>query len=188
MDNQNLIDMANRIGDFFDSMPDREEALAGIADHIRRFWEPRMRRALLAALDEPDASGIEMSGIVREALVKHRDGLTPAAATAVRSKRRPLSAGGCTLARVSARPARIVTRPPYHAGRPLRLTSEAHAVGRSDTPADPFIRQFHRLASYLAGPPHSAACSGITPPTANHASQCRSKPCRSDPVRPRALM
>lgn len=82
MDSQNLIDMANRIGDFFDSMPDREEALTGIADHIRRFWEPRMRRALLAALDEPDASGIEMSGIVREALIKHRDGLTPAAAAA----------------------------------------------------------------------------------------------------------
>lgn len=79
MDNQNLIDMANRIGDFFDSMPDREEALDGIADHIRRFWEPRMRRALLATLDEPDANGVEMSGIVREALVKHRGGLTPAA-------------------------------------------------------------------------------------------------------------
>ena len=83
MDEQNLIEMANRIGEFFDSMPDREEALAGIADHIRRFWEPRMRRALLAALDEPDASGVEMSGIVREALIKHRDSLTPAAAAAV---------------------------------------------------------------------------------------------------------
>ena len=81
MDNQNLIDMANRIGDFFDSMPDREEALTGIADHIRRFWEPRMRRALLAELDAPDANGIEMSGIVREALVKHRDELTPAVST-----------------------------------------------------------------------------------------------------------
>ena len=34
MDNQNLIDMANRIGDFFDSMPDREEALAAVElDH-----------------------------------------------------------------------------------------------------------------------------------------------------------
>ncbi len=83
MDNQNLIDMANRIGDFFESMPDHEEALTGVADHIRRFWEPRMRRALLAALDEPDASGIEMSSIVREALVKHRDGLAPAAASMV---------------------------------------------------------------------------------------------------------
>lgn len=79
MDNQNLIDMANRIGDFFDSMPDRDEALDGIADHIRRFWEPRMRRALLSTLDTPDDGGIEMSGIVREALLKHRESLTPAA-------------------------------------------------------------------------------------------------------------
>ena len=65
MDTQNLIDMANRIGDFFDSMPDREEAITGVADHIRRFWEPRMRRALLAALDAPQAGGIEMSAIVK---------------------------------------------------------------------------------------------------------------------------
>ena len=84
MDNQNLIDMANRIGDFFDSMPDREEALSGIADHIRRFWEPRMRRALLAALDDdPAAGGVAMSAIVREALLQHREQLTPAAPAAV---------------------------------------------------------------------------------------------------------
>ncbi|MEZ0601480.1 formate dehydrogenase subunit delta [Paraburkholderia sp. IW21] len=83
MDNQSLINMANQIGEFFDSMPDREEAITGIADHIRRFWEPRMRRALLAALDEPDANGIAISGIVREALVKHRDELTPAAPSTV---------------------------------------------------------------------------------------------------------
>lgn len=83
MDNQSLIDMANRIGEFFDSMPDREEALDGIADHIRRFWEPRMRRALLGALDEPDTNGVEMSAIVTEALLKHREQLTPAAAAAV---------------------------------------------------------------------------------------------------------
>jgi formate dehydrogenase subunit delta len=84
MDTQNLIDMANRIGDFFESMPDHEEALTGVADHIHRFWEPRMRRALLAALDEaPDANGIALSGFVREALVKHREELTPAAASTV---------------------------------------------------------------------------------------------------------
>lgn len=80
MDNHNLIDMANRIGDFFESMPDHEEALTGVAEHIRHFWEPRMRRALLATLDDaPDAHGIAMSGFVREALVKHREELTPAA-------------------------------------------------------------------------------------------------------------
>jgi formate dehydrogenase subunit delta len=37
-----------------------------------------MRRALLASLDAPDAGGIAMSAIVREALVKHRERLTPA--------------------------------------------------------------------------------------------------------------
>ncbi|HKT97620.1 MAG TPA: formate dehydrogenase subunit delta, partial [Paraburkholderia sp.] len=34
----NLIEMANQIGMFFDSLPDREEALTGIAEHIRKFW------------------------------------------------------------------------------------------------------------------------------------------------------
>jgi formate dehydrogenase subunit delta len=85
MDTQNLIDMANRIGDFFDSMPDREEALAGVTDHIRRFWEPRMRRALVAALDEPEANGVAMSDFVREALVKHRAQWVPAAPATVPS-------------------------------------------------------------------------------------------------------
>ncbi|MBB5503692.1 formate dehydrogenase subunit delta [Paraburkholderia sp. MM5384-R2] len=75
MDNQNLIDMANRIGDFFESMPDREEALAGVADHIRRFWEPRMRRALLAALDTSNEG--TLCQIVQEALAGHRAELTP---------------------------------------------------------------------------------------------------------------
>lgn len=78
MDEQNLIEMANRIGDFFDSMPDRDEAVDGVADHIRRFWEPRMRRRLLQALDQPDVSGLQMTAIVREALEKHRTKLTPA--------------------------------------------------------------------------------------------------------------
>jgi formate dehydrogenase subunit delta len=78
MDEQNLIDMANRIGDFFDSMPDRDEALTGIADHIRRFWEPRMRRTLLTALDE--GRGQALSAIVTEAIALHRDELTPKAA------------------------------------------------------------------------------------------------------------
>jgi formate dehydrogenase subunit delta len=79
MDNQHLIVMANQIGTFFASMPDRDEALAGVADHIRRFWEPRMRRALLAALDEPDAAA-SMAPLVRDALTRSRDALTPAAA------------------------------------------------------------------------------------------------------------
>ena len=51
MDANNLIHMANRIGDFFDAMPDRPEALEGIAQHIKKFWEPRMRRHLFELLE-----------------------------------------------------------------------------------------------------------------------------------------
>jgi formate dehydrogenase subunit delta len=76
MDTDNLIDMANRIGDFFDSMPDYEEAVAGVADHIRLFWEPRMRRALLASLDTSNETSL--CQIVREALLGYRVQLTPA--------------------------------------------------------------------------------------------------------------
>jgi formate dehydrogenase subunit delta len=81
MDVDNLIDMANRIGEFFDSLPDQHEATDCIADHIRRFWEPRMRLAILNSLDNPEASAA-MEPIVREALIEHRKDLTPASATA----------------------------------------------------------------------------------------------------------
>ncbi|CAM2193942.1 formate dehydrogenase subunit delta [Paraburkholderia kururiensis] len=77
MDQHHLIEMANQIGSFFESMPDREEATASVADHIRRFWEPRMRRALYAAFD---ASTPGMSEIVSNALTKYREQLTPVAA------------------------------------------------------------------------------------------------------------
>jgi formate dehydrogenase subunit delta len=77
MNQDTLIDMANRIGDFFASMPDRDEALHGIADHIRKYWEPRMRRQIMASLDTSGSA--EMTPIVRAALQGNRAALTPAA-------------------------------------------------------------------------------------------------------------
>ena len=76
MDLQNLVVMANRIGSFFEAQPDRDEALAGIADHVKKFWEPRMRAQILAALDTGGGAGL--SEIVRAALVRHRAALQPA--------------------------------------------------------------------------------------------------------------
>ena len=71
MDIDNLIRMANRIGDFFEAMPDRSEALDGIAGHIKRFWEPRMRRELLAYVDRhPGAAPLKE--IVATAIASHR--------------------------------------------------------------------------------------------------------------------
>jgi len=75
----NLIEMANQIGMFFDSLPDREEALTGIAEHIRKFWEPRMRRTLLAVLDG-NAQEAGFTEIVLASLTRYRDSLVPAAA------------------------------------------------------------------------------------------------------------
>jgi len=73
MDMQNLIRMANRIGDFFAAMPERDEALLGIAGHLRNFWEPRMRRQLLAYVDA--GQGDEIRPIVLAAIKAHRDKL-----------------------------------------------------------------------------------------------------------------
>ena len=40
--------MANDIGAFFDAEPDKVEAARGVANHLRRFWDPRMRRQIVA--------------------------------------------------------------------------------------------------------------------------------------------
>jgi formate dehydrogenase subunit delta len=80
MDIGNLIRMANRIGDFFDAMPDRPEAIEGVANHIQKFWEPRMRLELLAFLQRhPDGQDgdIRLSPIVLEAITRNRDRLAP---------------------------------------------------------------------------------------------------------------
>jgi formate dehydrogenase subunit delta len=76
MNLDNLIVMANRIGHFFEAQPDREEALAGIADHVKKFWEPRMRVQILAAVGTEAGAGL--SDIVSAALTAHRAMLQPA--------------------------------------------------------------------------------------------------------------
>ena len=70
MNIEHLIHMANRIGDFFEAYPDREEAQRNIAEHVRKFWEPRMRRDLYVQLDRDGAPGLKP--IVAEAIRVHR--------------------------------------------------------------------------------------------------------------------
>jgi formate dehydrogenase subunit delta len=50
MSPERLIYMANQIGTFFKSQG-RDKAVPGIAEHIRKFWDPRMRAAIQAHLD-----------------------------------------------------------------------------------------------------------------------------------------
>ena len=46
MNLDHLVHMANRIAEFFEAMPDHAEACEGVAQHLQRYWEPRMREAL----------------------------------------------------------------------------------------------------------------------------------------------
>ena len=78
MDAARLVDMANRIGQFFEGTPDSAQAGREIAQHLRRFWAPRMRHELLAQLDAEGAPALRPS--VRSALIDHRGLLEPAAA------------------------------------------------------------------------------------------------------------
>ncbi len=45
-----IVRMANQIGTFFNSKP-HDEGVAGVAEHINKFWEPRMRRHFFEVVD-----------------------------------------------------------------------------------------------------------------------------------------
>ena len=77
MSHDNLARMANQIGQFFESMPDRKEALEGIATHIKKFWAPSMRKNLLARLDGGEHG---LTPIVLLAVTEHRAMLEPVTA------------------------------------------------------------------------------------------------------------
>ncbi len=53
MSHDKLAYMANQIGRFFAHQKD-EQAVASINDHIRKFWDPRMRRQILKDLDNAE--------------------------------------------------------------------------------------------------------------------------------------
>lgn len=50
MSHDKLAYMANQIGKFFAHQKE-DQAVASINDHIRKFWDPRMRKQILAQLD-----------------------------------------------------------------------------------------------------------------------------------------
>jgi formate dehydrogenase subunit delta len=55
MDAERLVAMANDIAAFFDSEPDKAVAAEGVRFHITRFWDPRMRREIVAHLQSGGA-------------------------------------------------------------------------------------------------------------------------------------
>ena len=59
-----LVMMANQIGKFFDPQRDGDP-VAAIADHLQKFWDPRMRAAIIAHAKQ---GGAGLDGHVREAV------------------------------------------------------------------------------------------------------------------------
>ncbi len=59
-----LVYMANQIGRFFTSQGEGK-AVPGIAEHIKKFWDPRMRSAILAHLE---AGGVGLDPEVKDAV------------------------------------------------------------------------------------------------------------------------
>ncbi len=76
-----LVKMANDIGHFFRSEPNREDAIAGIANHIAKFWTKRMREKLAAHQAEHGDHGLEelpLAALARLMASGNRSGTQPA--------------------------------------------------------------------------------------------------------------
>lgn len=65
MSPEKLAYMVNQISRFFAHQPE-EKAIAATADHLRKFWEPRMRQAIA---DYVDAGGAGLQPIALKAVV-----------------------------------------------------------------------------------------------------------------------
>ncbi len=58
MQPDHLVYMANQIGDYF-KYQKQDDAAEEIANHLRLFWDPRMRKAIIAYLNETGGGGLE---------------------------------------------------------------------------------------------------------------------------------
>lgn len=65
MDVERLVAMANDIAAFFDAEPDKKVAVEGVRFHLSRFWEKRMREAIIAHVA---AGGVGLTPTAREAV------------------------------------------------------------------------------------------------------------------------
>jgi len=66
---ENLVYMANQIGKFFQYQR-KDEVIPGIAGHIKKFWDPRMRTAIFAHVDQ---GGQGLDPLVKEALLQLKE-------------------------------------------------------------------------------------------------------------------
>ena len=56
---ERLVTMANDIGHFFAAEPDTNAGAQSVANHIKRYWDPRMRREIVAHYKEKGGAGLD---------------------------------------------------------------------------------------------------------------------------------
>lgn len=69
-----LLSMANDISAFFASDPDQTEAAKNVATHLTRFWDPRMRRQIVAHYNDAGGAGLDTVARAAVALIAQASG------------------------------------------------------------------------------------------------------------------
>jgi len=64
-----LVHMANQIAAYFRTQP-HDPADKNFADHINKFWEPRMRAQLLSIMDEEGGRGLDEIALKAKPLIR----------------------------------------------------------------------------------------------------------------------
>jgi formate dehydrogenase subunit delta len=65
MNVERLVAMANDIAAFFDSEADKAVAAEGVRSHLVRFWDPRMRREIIA---HAEGGGVGLTATAKSAV------------------------------------------------------------------------------------------------------------------------
>ena len=71
MEENNLITMANQIGGFFKSYPDKEQATKDIATHLKKFWPPVMRNKIIEYVSSAEEKDNLLDDMVNDAIKKY---------------------------------------------------------------------------------------------------------------------
>jgi formate dehydrogenase subunit delta len=67
MNTGHLVTMANEIAAFFAAEPDRNVAAEQVANHLRRFWAPKMREELTR---HAQAGGAGLSDLAKQGVAR----------------------------------------------------------------------------------------------------------------------
>lgn len=60
MNTEHLVTMINQIAATFEEWPDRNDACQEVVTHLKRFWDPRMRRQLTEHADRTNGADLSL--------------------------------------------------------------------------------------------------------------------------------